>query len=43
MILDIFQNATAKINPPIGLLNDRNAPNTIETVIGSIQDRRLVF
>jgi hypothetical protein len=36
MFLDIFQNATAKTNPPIGLLNEKNAPNTIETVIGSI-------
>ena len=36
MILDIFQNAIPKTNPPIGLLNDRNAINIIETVIGSI-------
>jgi hypothetical protein len=34
MILDTFQNATAKVNPPIGLLKDRNAVNMIETVIG---------
>ncbi len=36
MILDMFQNTTAKVNPPIGLLNDRNVVNIIETVIGSI-------
>ena len=32
----MFQNAIAKVNPPIGLLKDRKAVNTIETVIGSI-------
>ena len=26
----------AKVNPPIGLLNDRKVVNIIETVIGSI-------
>jgi hypothetical protein len=31
MVLAIFQNATPKNTPPIGLLNDKNAPNTIET------------
>jgi hypothetical protein len=36
MVANIFQNATAKNTPPIGLLNDKNAPNTIDTVIGSI-------
>jgi hypothetical protein len=36
MIFDTFQNARAKINPPIGLLNDKNAPNAIDTVIVSI-------
>ncbi len=36
MVLDIFQNATAKNIPPTGLLNDKNVPNAIETVTGSI-------
>ena len=36
MVVDIFQNANAKNTPPIGLLNDKNAPNAIDTVIGSI-------
>ena len=32
---DIFQNAIANVKPPIGLLNDRNAVNMIETFSGS--------
>ena len=36
MILDIFQNTTPKSNPPIGLLNAKNAPIMMETETGSI-------
>ncbi len=36
MVLAIFQNATPNSTPPIGLLNDKNAPNAIEAIIGSI-------
>ena len=36
MTLAIFQNAIAKTNPPIGLLNDKNPVNMIVTVIGSL-------
>jgi hypothetical protein len=36
MVVDIFQNANAKNTPPIGLLNVKNAPNPIDTVIGLI-------
>ena len=36
MILEMFQNTTPKSNPPIGLLNARNAPNIMETETGSI-------
>lgn len=34
MFLASFQKASAKVSPPIGLLNDRKAVNIIETVIG---------
>ena len=36
MVLDIFQNAAAKTNPPIGLLNDKNIPRINENVTGSL-------
>ena len=34
-VLEIFQNATAKTNPPRGLLSDKNIPIMMENVTGS--------
>jgi hypothetical protein len=37
----MFQKTTPNSNPPMGLLKDRNAPNTIETVMGSIRTKEI--
>lgn len=34
-VLEIFQNATAKTSPPIGLLSDKKMPIMMENVTGS--------